>query len=105
MLSWRDRGRLPADMALGQRWGRLRIVGYELRPCGRYRRRYVLCVCLCGTVLYTQPGHLRTGDVQSCGCQQAAQGQQHLTRLWEEVRTGARTLQVGRPRKHHEEAA
>jgi hypothetical protein len=105
MLSWRDRGHLPADMALGQRWGRLRIVGYERRPCGQYHRTYVMAVCLCGGIVFAQPGHLRTGHVQSCRCQQAAQGRAHLTRLWEEVRAGARRMAVGRPRTPREEAA
>jgi hypothetical protein len=40
--AWRDRGQLPDDMALGQRWGTIRICGYE------HHERYslVLGVCL-----------------------------------------------------------
>jgi hypothetical protein len=46
MLTWRDPGSLPADMALGQRWGSWRIVGYALDavPPG------LLVVCRCGEV-------------------------------------------------------
>lgn len=71
-LRWRDRGRLAKDMALGQRWGQLRIVGYGHRPCGRKQRTYVMCVCLCGGLIFSLPEHLRNREVQSCGCLRAA---------------------------------
>lgn len=102
---WLDRGYLPADMALGQRWGRLRIVGYERRRCGQQQRTYVVSVCLCGGLKVAQAHHLRTGHVQSCGCLHQYTGLVQMQRLWQEVWAGTRIMHVGRPKKQHKEAA
>jgi hypothetical protein len=102
MLSWRDPGRLPPDMALGQRWGRLRIVGYEAVQEGTRTRRHVVCVCLCGAMTTVRPGALRRRGrpTDSCGCRQ----REIVAAMWRAVRAGERTVHLGRKR-HQREAA
>jgi hypothetical protein len=101
---WRDRGQLPEDMALGRRWGQLRIVGYEQRQDGRKYRTYVICVCLCGEIVFSRPEHLRKDDVQSCGCLRKAQMRATALARWQAVKAGTATLAVGRPRKQPQAA-
>jgi hypothetical protein len=133
MLSWRDPGRVPADMALppavrvaaahlcpscvpmphhlgtdmarGQTWGQLTILGYVPKQHGRDRRTYVVALCACGTCHTVRPDHLRQRDSRSCGCVRRARSSVLAVQRWQEVRAGQRVMAVGRPRKHRKEAA
>jgi hypothetical protein len=97
--------RLPADMARGQQWGRLTIVGYVSRAQGHSRRTYVVAQCQCGTRHTVRPDHLRNRDSSSCGCLRRARIGVLAAQRWQEVRQGQRIIRVGRPRKQREEAA
>jgi hypothetical protein len=91
--------RLPADMARGQQWGRLTIVGYKRHQHAHQVRTLVLTVCLCGRVTTNAPTHLRKHRVVSCGCVNHETSRRRMRQVWRAVRAGERTLHVGRPRK------
>jgi hypothetical protein len=62
MLRWRNPGSLPADMTLGQRWGSLRIVGYD-HDGGTPQ---VVTVCLCGEIIVALPPAVRVAAAHLC---------------------------------------
>jgi hypothetical protein len=96
---------LGTDMARGRQWGLLTILGYVSRAQGDSRRTYVLAQCQCGTRHTVRPDHLRQRDSGSCGCLRRARASVLAAQRWQEVRAGQRVMAVGRPRKHHKEAA
>jgi hypothetical protein len=95
--------RLPADMARGQQWGRLTIVGYEQYRHAHQWRTLIQVVCCCGHLRRAAPTHLRKHRVVSCGCASQEASRQRMQQVWAAVRAGTRTVHVGR--KKQEEAA
>lgn len=49
----------------GKRYGLLTVIGFDAVKNGQY---YWNVICDCGNVKSVQIGHLKTGNVQSCGC-------------------------------------
>lgn len=54
--------------AVGDRFGRLRIIGLADKPV---RGRHWKCACDCGTVVVVSQANLRKGHSKSCGCLRA----------------------------------
>lgn len=58
---------IPAqvDNLIGRRYGMLTVIGF-----GGVRNRHAfwVCKCDCGTTKNVRAGHLKTGNVKSCGC-------------------------------------
>lgn len=55
-----------AEEMFGQRFHRLTVMGYE-RFFGD--KAWLYCVCDCGTIKKVRPSNVRSGSIQSCGCQ------------------------------------
>jgi hypothetical protein len=49
---------------IGQRSGRLVVIGYGLK----YGKRALVCRCDCGEITTVKPSHFASGWVKSCGC-------------------------------------
>lgn len=56
--------KMNASVCIGEKFGRLTIVGVEKRGA-RYRLLYF---CDCGNAGSAQANHVRGGKIQSCGC-------------------------------------
>lgn len=57
---------LPAKLDIGQRVGKLTVIGYA--PNTKWRERRYVCLCLCGKEKTIIGRHLRKGITKSCGC-------------------------------------
>lgn len=57
------------DQAVGQRFGRLVVIGIENHD----RRRVAKCACDCGSTCLADPRMLKRGDKESCGCLRSEQ--------------------------------
>jgi hypothetical protein len=55
----------PRPQILGERFGRLLVIGYAKAACGL---TLALCRCSCGVVCRVRPVNLRSGNSLSCGC-------------------------------------
>ena len=55
----------PRPQILGERFGRLLVIGYAKAACGL---TLALCRCSCGVVRGFRPVNLRSGNSLSCGC-------------------------------------
>ncbi len=55
------------DRVIGEKWGRLEIVGYEESEKSIYDSR-IFCHCECGNFISTGYHVLITGNTSSCGC-------------------------------------
>lgn len=72
----------PANVGLGARLGRLRIIG-EGEPYfwrGRFSRRRWLCACDCGQETEVRDDQFRSGRTISCGCLRDEIGRERLQR-------------------------
>ena len=58
--------RTPKLHLIGQRFGRLLVLGNA--PRNRHSHRHFLCLCECGTFSEHSAGSLNGGKVHSCGC-------------------------------------
>lgn len=48
---------------IGKTFGRLTVIGHD-----EYKKRYLVCRCICGNVISTFSGNLYRGLTKSCGC-------------------------------------
>ena len=64
---------------LGQKFGRLTVVGFRKIPNGNYSAWGWDCKCDCGNMLYgARPRSLRHGTTASCGCLKEEQNMHNL---------------------------
>lgn len=70
----------------GQRFGHL--VALERMPQDfnktKNKKRYWKCKCDCGNITYVSTGHLRSGAVQSCGCNLSSRGETKIREILKE---------------------
>ena len=56
----------PIDQMIGNRYGRLTVKNRN--GSNKFSKKLWLCVCDCGNECSVTTGHLRSGNVVSCGC-------------------------------------
>lgn len=73
--------RLKNEMAIGNRFGKLLVIGLA----GRAKNRNIIfhVRCDCGTIKTVQSGNVRAGKIISCGCiRKERAAQNFLSRFW-----------------------
>ena len=53
---------------IGERYGRLTVVGLGVLPSGRESQQYLICGCDCGNEKTIRKDKLKDGTTSSCGC-------------------------------------
>jgi hypothetical protein len=69
--------------AVGQRFGRLLVVGVESRWSGGQQRLFAICKCECGNDWSASLENLKSGNTASCGCIRREKGEVHAGQTFE----------------------
>lgn len=63
---------------IGEKYGRLTVIGLSDRKSGR--KRYWICKCSCGNIILSRVDMLNSGNTKSCGCLKKEQDNKNLDR-------------------------
>ena len=69
---------------VGQIFGKLIVVSYNKEVSEQKKRAYWNCRCDCGKEIVACGGHLKRGNIQSCGCYKNKKAREQAIKQWQD---------------------